>query len=156
MPPSFEPLPADVRHYAARRGILLESQIGAGVDGTVWSTYRQSAVKGFRCHALFERQRDVYRVRTCSVPSLIDLDDELGVIEIGIVQPPFALDFAAARLSEPHDFPEEVREEWRREKAKQFETDWPEVRLVIAAFERYGIFLGDVHPGNICLRNESM
>jgi hypothetical protein len=59
------------------------------------------------------------------------------------------LDFAGARLDGPSEFPPEVMDEWEREKEEQFEDDWQLVKSVMAEFERFGVFLGDVHPGNI-------
>lgn len=146
--------------YAARHRILLELPLGSGWDGSIWATSRQSALKAFRFPAGYERERDVYlrlqqqgveQIRYCHVPALITADDELMVIEMTIVQPPYVLDFAGARLDHPHEFPDDVWEQWREEKREQFEKNWPEVRRIMAAFERYGIYLGDVHPRNICL-----
>lgn len=153
-----------VLRYAQDRGVHLEAPLGSGYDGNVLATNRQSALKVFKHHASFQRERDVYlrlqtlrleRVRRCQVPALIDFDDLFGVLEISIVRPPFVLDFAGARLDRPHQFPPDVWDEWRTEKQEQFGSDWPEVRLIIAAFERFGIYLGDVHPGNVCLRGTS-
>lgn len=88
------------------------------------------------------------------MPDIIGCDESLMVIEMTIVTPPFVLDFAGARLDSPPDYPPEVLEEWESEKEEQFEDDWPVVRSVMAEFESYGIFLCDLHPGNIRLRAE--
>lgn len=70
---------------------------------------------------------------------------------MSIVRPPFALDFASAYLDVPPEYPAETVAERATLNAELFGDDWPEVEQVIAAFERYGIYLVDVHPGNIRL-----
>ncbi len=85
-----------------------------------------------------------------NVPTLVDWDDQLLVIEMTIVRPPFLLDFASAYLDTPPDFPPEVMEEWRAEKAEQFGANWVRVEALLdEARARYGIYMLDVHPGNI-------
>jgi hypothetical protein len=144
--------------YAQRHFCHLEAQLGYGFDGIVFSTDCQSAVKVFKYERQYTSERDayfrlrelrVYDVRGFAVPRLLQYDDELWVVEMTIVRPPFVLDFAGASLDRPHEFPKEVLEAWRLEKAEQFETRWPEVRRLIGAFEQYGIYLSDVKPGNI-------
>jgi hypothetical protein len=79
---------------------------------------------------------------------------KLLVIEMQTVSPPYVLDFASAYLDNPpsylHDVNDEhVMENWEAEKQEQFEGRWPEVQSLISAFRGYGIYLGDVKPGNI-------
>ena len=85
------------------------------------------------------------------VPELIRHDDELQAIEMSVVQPPFLLDFAGAYPEdEAPDFPPEVWEEWRADKAEQFGDRWPDAERVIDEFrKRVGLVLLDVNPGNI-------
>jgi hypothetical protein len=68
-----------------------------------------------------------------------------------VVTRPFILDFASASLDKPPDFSEEVLADWQAEKAEQFEQRWPEVQGILRSLESLGIFLIDVHPGNIAL-----
>jgi hypothetical protein len=135
-----------------------EEELGFGYDGIVLSTDRQSAIKVLRFKELYERERDVYSrlrdvqissVRGFNVPRLILADDQLYVVEMTIVSPPFVLDFAGAYLDQSPDFPSDVIEAWRAEKVEQFGDRWPEVLQVIASFRRWGIHLADVKPGNI-------
>lgn len=149
------------QRYSERVGTQLTRQLGAGYDGVVFATEAGSAVKALRYAELYRRERDVYtrlreaqteRVSGCNVPRLLNFDDELWVVEMEVVQPPFVLDFAGARLDQPLDYPEEVLIEWEAEKVEQFGDDWPRVRQVLAGFRRLGIFLADVKPGNISFR----
>ena len=60
-----------------------------------------------------------------AVPQLIHHDDRLWVVEMGIVSPPFVLDFAGAYLDRRPDYPDDVMEEWQAEKLEQIgEERW--------------------------------
>jgi hypothetical protein len=84
------------------------------------------------------------------VPQLIAFDDELLVIEMTVVQPPFMLDFAGAYLADAPDFSDEVLEQWREEKVEQFGDRWPEVESAVEWLRAHlGIQLMDIHPWNI-------
>lgn len=147
-----------IRQYTDRYGCIAQDELGFGYDGIVFSTDRKSAIKALRFQPLFQRERDVYlrlkehgvvEVLGFNVPRLLRFDDELFVIEMEIVSPPFVLDFAGAYLDTPPDYPEDVLEEWRAEKTEQFGERWPEVKRVMSEFRALGIFLADVKPGNI-------
>ena len=145
--------------YAAEQGRVLIGQLGYGYDGIVFATERQSAIKVLRFERLYQRERDVYLrlqseaildVSGFAVPQLIHHDDRLWVVEMGIVAPPFVLDFAGAYLDRRPDYPDDVMEEWQQEKLEQFGAErWDVVQLVMAHFARMGIYLADVKPGNI-------
>jgi hypothetical protein len=144
--------------FAQRYACTFEKELGFGFDGIVFSTTCQSAIKAFRYEQLYWRERDVYHrlfdegilaVRGFNVPRLIRSDDELWIVEMTIVRPPFVLDFAGAYLDQRPDYPDEVMAEWRAEKAEQFGENWPEVRRIMAEFAALGIYLADVKPGNI-------
>lgn len=109
------------KQYAAEQSRILIGQLGYGYDGSVFATERQSAIKVLRFERLYQRERDVYlRLRSeaiidiagFSVPQLIHHDDRLWVVEMGIVAPPFVLDFAGAYLDRRPDYPDDVMEEW--------------------------------------------
>lgn len=149
--------------YVTRHGLRFVRRLGHGVDGVVYSTDRQSAVKGFRYEPLYQRERDVYsrlgslgidELRGFAVPQMTGCDDSLWVIEMTIVQPPFALDFAGAYLDEGPDYPREVMRRWEAEKRGQFGPRWGEVRSLMSAFARHGIHLADVKPGNVLFGDE--
>ena len=149
------------REFAAGREMRLVRQLGAGYDGVVFETNRRSAVKSLRYRELFERERDIYlrlferqitEVCGCRIPRLLDYSDRLQVIEIGIVQPPFVLDFAGAYLDQRPAFPDDVYADWQAEKAEQFGEEWPRVQSIMAVLAGIGVFLADVKPGNITLR----
>lgn len=50
------------------------------------------------------------------------------------------------------EFDEEIMSQWYAEKREQFGNDWPNVRMLMHAFERIGVYLSDVHPRNIACR----
>jgi len=100
----------------------------------------------------YERLRDhsVLDIRGHRVPRLLAWDHELWVIEMTTVKRPFLLDFAGAWLDNPPDFADEVVEQWHEEKLHQFGERWPDVQAVLAILQsRYGIYLLDIHPGNL-------
>lgn len=149
---------ARANQYAVSRGIHLEDRLGFGKDGTVWSTSRATAIKVFLTADLFTRELAAYRrlaehdVRVLcghNVPEIHDVEDSCLALEMTTVRPPFLLDFASARLDEPPDFGQEVMDQWLEEKQDQFGDQWPRVVALLAALERMGIYLLDVHPGNI-------
>jgi hypothetical protein len=140
---------------------VIAERLGFGGEGVVYRTTANTAIKVFKSEQHYRRERDVYlrlkdhrvsEVLGFSIPRLVEFDDLMRAVEMEMVAPPFVLDFAGARLDTPSDFPQEVIEEWEREKQEQFEDDWPIVESVIVEFERFGVYLGDVHPGNIRMR----
>jgi len=149
--------------YARSQGLSIEGQIGGGTQGAVFRTSRGTAVKALLDASFYIRERDVYlRLRTLEidqirgfwVPRLVSHHDDLLIVEMETVHPPYVLDFASAYLDHPPSYMRDsddahVRENWEREKEEQFEDRWPEVRSLVSAFRRHGIYLGDVKPGNI-------
>lgn len=150
---------ARAEEYAKRRKLEIEEQLGGGADGVVLSTSQKTAIKALRFEELYQREKDAYlrlqengidNIRGFAIPQLVGLHDELLVVEMQIVSPPFIVDFAGARLDFPIEFPEDVMEQWREERIEMFgEERWSEVCCVLAALRRYGIHLSDVKPGNI-------
>ncbi len=147
-----------IDQYCSRYGTATECELGFGWDGIVIATSSSTAVKGFRHEGLYRRERDVYRrlqqhhVRTVGrfdVPQLIRCDDELWIVEMSIVSPPFVLDFAGAYLDQAPDYPADVMSDWLAEKQEQFGERWSEVAGVMTAFRQWGVWLADVKPGNV-------
>lgn len=97
------------------------------------------------------KKRGVASIAGFWVPKLVNFHDELLIIEMQIVSPPFVLDFASAYLDELPSYAdsEEIMTEWESEKREQFEDRWAVVKQVISGFRQYGIYLADVKPGNI-------
>ncbi|MCI0363169.1 MAG: hypothetical protein L0Y44_13660 [Phycisphaerales bacterium] len=94
------------------------------------------------------------KVLSHNVPQIVDADDSLLVLEMTIVQPPFLLDFGGADLDYRVDFPPEIIEEWHEEKREEFGANWPAVQRVLAKMESMGIYIRDIHPGNIKFGDE--
>ena len=144
--------------YAAQHQIEVGRKLGFGWDGIVFSTSRQSAIKVFRHERFYQRERDVYhrlaerhvvRILGFDVPQLVGFDDDLWIVEMAIVSPPFVLDFAGAYLDQKPDYPLEVLADWMEEKAEQFGERWSKVQAIMWAFSKLGVFLADVKPGNL-------
>lgn len=145
--------------YARKRGIVLGERLGWGKDGIVFESNMDTAVKAlgarrpyFNEISVYLRllQREVHEVEGFTIPTLVRFDDELMVIEMGLVSPPCVLDFANAGLDGPlHEFPAEILAEQERENEEVFEDRWPKVQRVRAALRRHGIHIADLNPNNI-------
>jgi hypothetical protein len=158
MPDYARPLDQRATVYCEARGLVLAERLGFGKDGTVWATTGSTAVKAHERRRTYERERDVYArlaSRGCDVvaghrvPVVVEADDGLGVIEMTIVKAPFVLDFASAQLDQPYDFPPEILAEWYEAKRRDFGANWGRAVAVLRELERMGIYMVDVHPGNI-------
>jgi hypothetical protein len=87
------------------------------------------------------------------VPRLLRFDAKLLVIEMTIVQPPFLLDFAAARVDEEPDFPEGLDEWWERVRSDFGDEDFPIAQSVFwALVQSFGIYYWDLKLRNLQLR----
>ena len=82
-----------------------EAKLGHGTDGAVWATTRKTAIKALSLQATYQREvaayerlaeRKISKLHGLNVPELLGYDEELLVIEMTIVQPPFLLDFGKA------------------------------------------------------------
>lgn len=157
---SFEVFSIQVRleEFCHQHGIQPVRRLGFGKDGTVWSTSSFNAVKVYASEVPFAQEVRVYRrlaehsvmaINGHHVPQVVRVDEELGVLEMTMVERPFVLDFASARLDEPFDFSAEVMEEWWERKRDDFGPDWGAAVGILRALEKLGVYMTDVHPGNI-------
>lgn len=92
------------------------------------------------------------------VPRLEGFDDDLMVIEMSIVRPPFLLDFGKVYLDQAPEYwsDPEVVAAWNADKEEIFGPEnWMRVRRVIAALRRFGIFYVDPRPSNINLGEDA-
>jgi hypothetical protein len=152
------------KEYAVKSGLVIADSLGAGVHGSVFATKGHieaihSAVKVHTSESAFHRERNAYlrlkecgvsQICGCKIPSLLRYDNNLWVLEMTLVTPPFVLDFGDANLDRPHDFSDEVLADWEAQKKELFERRWPDVLKIIRYLEGFGIYILDVNPGNIC------
>lgn len=155
-------LEARGERYAQQNACGVVDVLGYGLHGIVFSTTRKSAIKVHAGQAAYLRERNCYlrlqehsvvQIRSLTVPELVQYDDTLWTVEMGIVAPPFVLDFAAAYLDVEPEFSAETLTDWEEEKREQFEDRWPQVLAVLAELRRYGIHQTDVSPGNLRFRD---
>ena len=152
-------LPTALADYLAARNMNAGHLLGEGKDGSVHETDVGTAVKLHRVAEVYRRERDCYfrlndtgirAVEGLRIPKLIDYDNDLLVIEMTIVSPPFLLDFASGYLDDPPDYPEEVLEHWHEELRGRFDDRYDDVLNVLAELEsQAGIHLFDVHADNL-------
>ncbi|MSR56212.1 MAG: hypothetical protein EXS05_00825 [Planctomycetaceae bacterium] len=146
--------------YAKRRGLKLGDTIGFGQDGIVLATHSGTAVKALRFENLYRKELAVYlRLKEkdigqlCGfyVPRLIGHHDELMVIEMEFVTPPFIVDFASAGVdfNPLAKYDREQRIEQEETWAETFENRWPVVKSLLSELRSLGIYLSDVNANNI-------
>ncbi|MEW4490004.1 hypothetical protein AB1L42_18115 [Thalassoglobus sp. JC818] len=147
--------------YCAQRTKKINEKLGGGQDGDVFKTSEGTAVKVFKYKNLFQRECEVYtRIfeekiadligkENFNIPTLLEYDDTLGIIEMEIVQPPYILDFAGASLDSPKDLTEDQHIEWELENIDRFGDSWDRVQTALAIFRRFKIYLYDLSLNNI-------
>ena len=160
--------PSDVlerlQSHCIASGRTSGDRIGGGVDGFIWLSDRDSVIKVYRGRRPFERelaiykrlvQRDLRRLRGFEIPELKEVDADNLVLVLGVVEPPFLIDFGAAVLDER---PAEFRldsEDWKAEKRRVYgDVDWPEIERLLESLVQYGVYYTDVHPGNVRVRRD--
>jgi len=136
----------------------IKDALGSGIDGIVYSTSSGTAIKvhceKIRYHkelATYQRlsEERIESVGRFAIPTLINWDDDLLVLEMTIVSPPFILDFANSALDVPPDFPPEVWQEWFSQREEEFGRDWPEAHGIYDTLRnRWGIYHLDLSPRN--------
>ena len=125
---------------------------------------RFTAVKFFDRSERFARELEVYQVLRAkginevaghNVPELRDSDEALLALEMTIVERPFVLDFAGAKLPEEvPDFEPHVLEEHVEHLQELFGDQWADALHVAEMFRQAtGFTLLDIHPGNIAFRD---
>jgi hypothetical protein len=102
--------------YSERYHLALKDQFGGGIQGVVLFTTRSTAIKAHVREEFYAREKSVYlrlrehsvtQVEGFAVPRLIAFDDDLWVMELESVSPPFVLDFASAYLDQQTPYDEE-------------------------------------------------
>lgn len=162
---SPDELEARARDYARSRDLEIDfaQPLGFGQDGRVWKSFHRTAVKAVERLRNYTAERECYQrlldadihvIEGLNVPRLVDFDDSLQVIEIGIVAPPYLLDFGKAHLDVRPEFPVETLSEWDEQLVELFGDDVPRVKRVLRQLTKYGIYYYDAKPANIRLRRD--
>ncbi|MBL9123946.1 MAG: hypothetical protein JNG90_09970 [Planctomycetaceae bacterium] len=155
--------------YAESKGaeILGKERLGHGNDGTVWKSSRLSAVKACIHRDRYQNELECYvrlkhagvrRIGAFDVPFLEDFDDNLMVIEMSIVSPPFLLDFGKVHIDSPPPYwgDPQVMANWHTEKRELFgEEKWRVVQGLVRHLQHvHRIYYIDPNPGNIRFGDE--
>ena len=161
-----EELMSSLEEYVLRNGLQLDDPLGTGIHGTVFSARRKGEFGGvaLKAHSFsdpYERERNIYlrlmsrgvwEIRGLTVPQLCRYDDELLVLEMTAVAPPYILDFAGGYLDRPPRFSAEIWADWTEKNAEQFGSDWPAVQQILSDLQDLGIHLHDLSTSNIRFR----
>jgi hypothetical protein len=149
--------------YIRRRKLTVKVQIGGGTQGVVLATESGTAVKALIRQENYMMERDAYlrlrehgvrRLMGFNVPELHNHHDELLIIEMQIVKPPYVLDFGNAYVDcdPPYLYEKRIMVQWEAKKRSEFGQHWPTVRSLMSEFKGLGIYLADIHRGNIAFR----
>lgn len=133
-----------------------------GQDGSVWHTDRHSVIKSFERNDNFAHELECYlrlkdagirkEILGFSVPELVGHSEECMVIEMGVVFPPYILDFGKAYLLDPH-WDAHIMAEWNERMNGWWGDDVKQVKILLAALRRHRIWYYDAKPGNVMLKN---
>jgi hypothetical protein len=152
------------KSYAHRSGTKIVSTVefGHGLEGSVWVSERDSAIKIIRHRKNYADELEAYRrlqaggVRQLcgfAVPWLLGTDEELQAIEMDIVQKPYLLDFGKVYFDGAQLRAFDRRElQLDRNRSKSFYSaaDWSRVAMALHVLEsRFGIYYADARPSNI-------
>lgn len=139
-------------------------ELGFGVEGFVFSNEQDRAYKIFSSFQRYRAEKETYqRLLECEVTSLLEFavpvllgwNDDLLIIEMTTVQPPYIIDFAMSFLDFPRDFNDEQMEEWWSRVADMYGDRFPRVRaLWDELVERCGIYYYDIAPRNVNFGDE--
>ena len=157
-----EELAQQAQAYALKTGLKLDldQRLGFGQDGCVWSTPRKTALKVFERLHNYTLERNCYQrlknsgvTSICGVhvPSLVDFDDTLMVVEIEIVRPPYLLDFGKVHLDTPPPYSPDQLEDWEELLVERFGEDVSLVKTILWKLQSLGIYYLDAKPDNIRL-----
>ncbi|MCC7424900.1 MAG: hypothetical protein IT428_31905 [Planctomycetaceae bacterium] len=122
-------------------------------------------MKAFERQPHYETEREAYRrIRKArlqkagpfNIPELVRFDDDLWIIEMTVVNPPFMLDFAGAYIDRRHPFDDETMEAMHEAGEEVYGKErWEIVQEALSTlFGKTGIRLIDVHPGNVRFEND--
>lgn len=146
------------QEYCHVTGTRINSQLGFGTQGMVFSSSRYTALK---VHHLIQgyhrelsayqrlREREMHVIQSMDIPLLLNYKEEFLCLELSIVHAPCILDFGGAYLDR---IPEHVcrDEEWHERMQEEFGKNWHAALSVIKEFEsKTGVFLADINAGNI-------
>ncbi len=138
-----------------------KEKLGHGSDGSVWRTSRPSAVKALQAQKTYQNEVECYKrlaadhiQELCGlhVPLMEGFDDDLMVIEMSIVTPPYLLDFGKVSIDTPppYYFDHQLVANSEAEGRDLFGSLWSEVQPVLYALrKRFGIYYADPRPGKI-------
>lgn len=135
------------------------SSFGCGQEGYVWPIQGGiSAIKVFERRRNYENELACYQILGdhkiteiygFNIPELLGWSDELLVIEITIVKPPFILDFGKSSLYFKPEYPSDAEAHYQRQLEETFGEYLPQVELALSFLESLGIFYIDASGNNI-------
>jgi hypothetical protein len=155
-----------IKNYAKanRLKFNLKEKVGYGNDGEVWATSRSTVIKVFYRDESYRREKacflrllahEIKDLDGLSVPQIVQFDDNLLIVEMTFVNPPYILDFGKAYLDGQSPYDKEQLDEWRARLRNSFpKADLPRVHRILRSLSSLGIGYYDARPWNIRLRSD--
>lgn len=147
------------QQYLSSLDAEIVARCGYGKEGVVFKSSRGTAVKVHSSSITFQNEYLAYRrlaetgtqvVLGFRVPRPIQANAGLKVIEMGIVEPPYLLDFGTSATDYKPDFSPEVWEEWWGRVQENFEDRFPVAEAVFNHLKRkLNIWHLDLRPSNL-------
>lgn len=142
------------------------SSFGCGQEGYVWPVEGGvSAIKVFERRKNYEIELGCYEILDAhkvtevygfNIPQLIGWSEELLIIEMTIVKPPFILDFGKSSLYFKPEYPSDAVDHYQRQLEETFGEYLPQVELALSYLESLGIFYIDASGNNIKVEGLSL
>lgn len=150
--------------YLSMRDAEIVARCGYGKEGVVFKSSRGTAVKVHSTLVTFKKEYLAYQrlaeakaevVLGFSVPRPINADADLKVIEMGIVEPPFILDFGSSAVDIEPDYTPEQWQEWWLKLEHDFEDRFPQAEAVFYYLKRhFNIWHLDLSTNNLQFSRE--
>ena len=145
--------------------IFENTTLGHGTDGSVWETSNRTALKAFYREQGYRNEVECYHrlklngiitINGFSVPHLEGKNDQLMVIEMTYVQPPYLLDFGKVYLDRPPPYQndEYVMAAWNEKLQEEFGDNTTKVYGLLHQLKKLGIYYVDPRPANINFGDE--
>jgi len=150
--------------YLSNRDAEIVARCGYGKEGVVFKSSRATAVKVHSSFITFQNEYLAYsrlaeaRTETIlgfRVPRPINANADYKIIEMGIVEPPYLLDFGTSATDHKPDFSPEVWEEWWERVQESFEDRFPVAEAVFHHLKsNLNIWHLDLRPSNLRFADE--
>jgi len=145
--------------YLSGERQIEERRLGSGTDGEVYIVNGPSAVKVHYDRHRFLNELHAYQVLSriglehigeFRIPVFRQYDDQLLIIEMSVVKPPYLIDFGKATIGKGQDWSDEHMAYWWEQVEDKFENDFAVASQIFEQLvRRTNIYQWDLNPSNL-------